>query len=305
MMVKNSLENVTWIDLDRPDTQEVRSLIQEHFIPADFGDELISPSLRPHTALNHDTFFISLHIPTITSEGGKIHVDNKEVDFVIKENSLVTARYTPINVFENFSKFFETEAILKKHSHFSGIRLFQEVMIYVYRSLFDHLDQSRDALRSSEQGVFESKEKEMVVELSRTHQQLLRYQESLRYHDDILHELLEYYTELQQEEDVALIELVQDEYERVMHSLDVNMGYLHELRDTNNSLLSIKQNNTMQLLTIMAYVSLPASIIASIFGMNARNMPIIGLQNDFWILISFMAIMSIGLFIFFKYKKWL
>jgi magnesium transporter len=82
------------------------------------------------------------------------------------------------------------------------------------------------------------------------------------------------------------------------------MESLHELRETNNSLLTTKQNETMKVFTILAFVTLPLSLIASIFEMNTRYTPIIGLPFDFWIIIGGMAVMSIAMFSFFKFKKW-
>ena len=302
---KKSLGNITWIDLVSPETKEVRTLVDEHIVHPSLADELTSPSLRPNTKHVDDTFFMSLQIPAIIQDGKKTRITNQEVDLLITPTNLITARYSGLDVLDNFAKFFETRAILNKSAHLSGTRLASDLLTYMYKSIYDHLDQYRDALRTAEAGIFDGEEKGMVRELSRIHQQLLRYDEALRFHDDILQEFFDFHHEQGHEEDALLVEKVQAEYERVIHGLDINMSYLHELRDTNNSLLSIGQNNTMQLLTVMAYTSLPASIIASVFGMNARNMPVVGHQFDFWILIGGMIFMSLSLFTFFKLKKWL
>jgi Mg2+ and Co2+ transporter CorA len=39
--------------------------------------------------------------------------------------------------------------------------------------------------------------------------------------------------------------------------------------------------------------------------MNTSFIPIAGMENDFWIVLSIMAIATIFMFIFFKYRKWL
>jgi len=302
---KKHLGNITWIDLISPNIKDVRSLVDEHIIHPSLADELVSPSLRPHTKYIDGAFFIALHIPVVIQEKERIRISNKELDITITQDSLITTRYSALDVMDNFSKFFETRSILNKSNHLSGTRLFSDLLTYIYKSIYDHLDQYRDSLRMCEEDIFDGAEKSMVRELSKTHQQLLRYDEALRFHDDILQSFYEFHQDQGNDEDMLLVEKLQAEYERVTHGLEINMSYLHELRDTNNSLLTIKQNNTIQLLTIMAYVSLPASIIASTFGMNTLNMPIIGHEFDFWILVGIMTLMSLILFFFFKIKKWL
>jgi magnesium transporter len=79
---------------------------------------------------------------------------------------------------------------------------------------------------------------------------------------------------------------------------------LHELRETNNSLLTTKQNETMKKLTLLAFITFPLSLIASIFEMNTVDMPIVGLQHGFWIIIGGMTVVGLAMFWYFKYKKW-
>jgi len=81
--------------------------------------------------------------------------------------------------------------------------------------------------------------------------------------------------------------------------------FLHELRETNNSLLSTKQNETMRVLTIMALLTFPLALFVAIFDINATSNPIIGLPYDFWIIVGAVVSVGIAMFAFFKHKKWL
>ena len=77
------------------------------------------------------------------------------------------------------------------------------------------------------------------------------------------------------------------------------------LYDNNVTVLNIKQNEAMRILAIMAFVTFPLVLFASLFGMNAVSTPIIGHKYDFWIIIGVMLAATIGMFAFFKRKKWL
>ncbi len=61
----------------------------------------------------------------------------------------------------------------------------------------------------------------------------------------------------------------------------------------------------MKTLTVLAFVFLPLQFIASLFGMNTVNNPIIGSAFDFWVIFGSMAILAVCFFMYFKHKGWL
>ena len=61
----------------------------------------------------------------------------------------------------------------------------------------------------------------------------------------------------------------------------------------------------MKILTIMAFVTFPLSLIAAIFGMNTVYIPIIGTPGDFWIVMGIMGFATFLMFLYFKRKKWI
>ena len=80
---------------------------------------------------------------------------------------------------------------------------------------------------------------------------------------------------------------------------------LHELRDTNNSLLSTKQNETMKQLTVLGAVVLPLTIICQLFGMSIHNFPLINNPNAFWIILTMMCSVALITLVYAKHKKWI
>jgi magnesium transporter len=95
------------------------------------------------------------------------------------------------------------------------------------------------------------------------------------------------------------------EYERVRHTLEHLREWLQELRETNNSLLSTKQNDIMKNLTVMAFITFPLTLFSSLFAIDARHKPIVGMPYDFWIILGIMLVTAAAFFGLFKYKKWL
>ena len=70
-------------------------------------------------------------------------------------------------------------------------------------------------------------------------------------------------------------------------------------------MVSTKQNEVMKGLAIMAFVTFPLSLIATIFGMNTHYLPIVGMRGDFWVIIGAMLFLTACFFWYFKRKRWL
>ena len=95
-----------------------------------------------------------------------------------------------------------------------------------------------------------------------------------------------------------------EEWQRLEKSAENHTAFIHELRETNNSLLSTKQNETMKTLTVLAFLFLPLTFIGQLFGMSLP-VPLSGVQNSFWIVLGGMGLLAFCFFLYFKRKDWL
>ncbi len=88
--------------------------------------------------------------------------------------------------------------------------------------------------------------------------------------------------------------------------MEVVKEILNDLRETNDSLLTTKTNQTMKTLTAMTFTLLPITLITGIFGMNVTdNVLLIQNWEDFALVILFMILVGLIMFVWFKGKKWL
>lgn len=100
--------------------------------------------------------------------------------------------------------------------------------------------------------------------------------------------------------------MVNSEYNRVRNTLEVGKEILNDLRETNDSLLTTRTNQTMKTLTAMTFTLLPITLITGIFGMNVTdNMLFIKDGRDFILVLAFMLLVGLIMLVYFKGKKWL
>jgi len=172
-----------------------------------------------------------------------------------------------------------------------------------YQRVEDQVNETEDMLEDIEEAIFEGKEKDMVVALSFVGRDILNLRQALEPHKDILKSIKQEFSFSGSEKEI--LQSIDNLYYKIMRKVYELKASLQELRETNNSLLSTKQNEVMKIFTILAFVTFPLSLVASLFGMNTKHIPIVGMPYDFWIVIALMSLATIFMFAYFKHKKWL
>lgn len=302
MLTKYTHKNVTWIDLELPTKEEVHKVMDEYSIHPTVAEELLMPTLKPKVDLHDNFIYLILHFPAFRHTHNR--EQNQEVDFIVGKDFIITTRYDTIDPLHKFSKIFETNSILDKSdigTHAGFVFFF--MVKKLYKALEHELEFINDALETIEEDIFEGREKEMVVSLSIVSRDLLNFKQAMRAHKEVLNSFDEVGIKFFGEDFSHNARSIIGEYYRINSMISSHNDSLGELRQTNDSLLTTKQNEVMKTLTIMALVTFPLSLIASIFGMNTDFLPIVGHPNDFWVVMSIMLTLTLVMFVFFKYKK--
>ncbi|MBI2046131.1 MAG: magnesium transporter CorA family protein [Parcubacteria group bacterium] len=305
MITKYAHKKLTWIDVENPNPEEVRSLATEYCINPLVANELLSPTLRPKVELHHNLIYLILHFPTFARTPER-HNTDQEIDFIIGENFLITTHYKRVDTLYEFSRAFEVNSILDKsnlgdHAGF----LFFYLIRQLYKFLEGELDSVTTDLKDIESRIFQGEEKQMVFEISKVNRNLLNFRQATRPHQEVLSSFEVAGKKFFGEDFSYYLHAISGEYYKISNILESNRETLLGLRDTNDALLNTKTNEIMKTLTVMAFVTFPLMLISSIFGMNTKILPIVGMPNDFWVIISGMALATVSMFIFFKHKRWI
>ena len=63
-------------------------------------------------------------------------------------------------------------------------------------------------------------------------------------------------------------------------------------------------NEVMKVLTIIATIFIPLTFITGIYGMNFDFMPELQWRFGYFMILGLMVALAVGMFFFFKKKKW-
>lgn len=302
MITRYAQHDVTWVDMVAPSADEVRQIMKEFDLDPLVAEELSSPSPKSKVERHGETLYLVLHFPASRAVHSR---PEQEMDFCIGKHFLITTRYENIDPLHHFAKAFEVNSVLGRNSATHGGHLFIALAHNLYRSLIAECDHFHTRLDDIEEKIFCGQEREMVAQISSVGRMIHDFRKALEPHRTMLESLEPHGERLFGVGFSYHVRAVLGEYERVRHSLEHLREQLVELRETNNSLLSLKQNEVMKNLTVMAFMTFPLSLMVALFAIPAEHNPVLGLPYDFWIILGILSFAAIGFLIFFKHKKWI
>ncbi len=305
MVTRHVRGKSTWVDLESPSAEELSAVMDEFDIDQRVRDEILSPTPYPLAIPFAGYMYLILHFPISGSEDG---TRAQEVDFIVGKNFLITTRYEAIESLHGLHKVLEAEELLDIAA--KGVQtpqLLERAMGSLYTAIGDDIELAGRKLERIERDIFTGKEQQVVRTISETARVLLRFETALDRHKEPLADFLAVLAT------PAFFGTAFDGFAahieaRRTHAADLVSSYravARELRITNDSLLSASQNQVTKTLTVMAFTALPLTLIASIFGMNAENMPIVHHELGFWIILGLMAIAALALYLYFRVRKWI
>lgn len=296
--------------MELPSNEEVREVMTEYNIHPFIAQELIGPNRRPKAELYPDFIYAVLHFPVIQKQGkkrtdGRRTIEEREIDFIIGRNFIVTSRYDGLNPLHDFAKIFEVDSVLDRDhgADHAGLIFFQMIRS-LYESLEHELESVSDRIKNIEDNIFKGRERAMVIRLSETSRELLDMRRATGLHREVLRAFDEAARKFFGEAFANHSRAILGEYAKVKNVIDSNLESVAELRDTNNSLLNTRETETIKRLTIIAFFTLPASVITNFFQLTTVHTPIVGQADDWLIVMSIMFLSTLFLFAIAKLRRW-
>jgi magnesium transporter len=295
-------KKVTWLDVQNPSPEEIREITQEASIPIEFTNDLTTMIPHSETFYKKGAFKITLDFPVVK----RTDINHPhEIKFIVTKTHLVTIRFEDIESVHHFGKEFEVMCLLSNQMSTTPPRLFFTMLNYLYDAMYRKLDYIESKMKDIEGEIFNEHEREMVFEISTIGRRLIGFKQTMEAHENALVRLRTGVSMAFGKTQEAHVDKLEHHYRNLTRHALALSNILDDLRDTNMALLSTKQNETMKIFTILAFITFPLTLFTSMFGMNTTTTPIVGTEGDFWIILTVMAVVSVFFFGFFKYKRWI
>jgi magnesium transporter len=170
---------------------------------------------------------------------------------------------------------------------------------------FPHVEEIGTELEDLEGEVVDVQQPWMLGDLNRIRAELLRFRRILTPQRDALSTMLKDQNPYMGQ-DVQIY--LRDTYDHLVQLLDVVESQREigsGILNTYLTLVANRTNDVMKVLTIMASIFIPLTFMAGIYGMNFAHMPELALEWGYPALLVAMAIVGVGMLVFFRRRGWL
>jgi magnesium transporter len=300
-----SAAGLTWIHLDQPSLERAQELASQFgWHPLDVED-VMSKRQRPKVDDYADEGYLFgvLHFPVYDRTVQRLN--GAELDVFVGPDYLVTLPVVELlPVTRLFRRCEEDDAFREQLFSKGSGRLLYEVLDDLFDYCFPILDKIGYKLDALEDDVFEGRSQAVVRDISNVKQEIISYRKIIKPQRSTLR-LLERHVERFLPEELELyFDDIVDASERIWDILDNYKEVIEALEDTNESVISHRQNDVLRILTVFSVVLLPLTVITGFFGMNLR-FPGYETVWAFWAVFAGMIVALIGLLSFFRYKRWI
>jgi magnesium transporter len=296
-------EGIRWIHIESPRAVD-REWLEDQFDfhPLDFED-VYSRNNRPKLDQYEDYLFIVLHFPLFDKTSDRLL--SAELDLFIGPDYLITLPNTPLPpMTAMFERYREKEDLRKAtFSKGTGYLLYKIVDTCVDAS-FPMLRKMGLKLDAIEDDIFEGTAKNIVLDISNAKQEIINFRRIVRPVRAVLRDLERTKQRYLADDLEIYFDDISDAAERIWDTLENYKEVVEALESTNESALSHRLNDNLSVLTALSVVLLPATLIASIWGMNV-SLPGDNGLGEFWLLMAAMAVTTIASVIYFRRRGWL
>ncbi len=304
-------EGLRWVNIERPSPFEC-AWLEEHFgFHALDLEDVLSRNPRPKIDEYPDYLFIVLHFPVFDRAVGRLNAG--ELDIFVGPDYLVTIPNQPLQPVEYlFERCRQKEELREQHFAKGPGFLLYRVVDDSFDYCFPMLRKIGNKLDALEDEIFEGRSEEVVRDISNVKQEIINFRKVIRPQRTVLRDLenvkQRFLTAREGDLEVYFDDIV-DAHERIWDMLENYKEVIEALEDTNESVIAHQFNNVLRILTVLSIVFLPATLIASIWGMNVGlpggGDPASSSTHVFWIIVAVMVVGLLGMVAFFRRRGWL
>ncbi len=296
--------NLTWVNIEGPTERETEYLAQNYpFHPLDL-DDCTSRIQRPKIDEYKDYLFLVLHFPVFNKEARV--TTPSQVSVFIGENYIITLHKGDLKPLVKLFREcqIDEESLQENFSQGSGYLVYR-----IIDRLIDYclpiLSKIASNIEDVEDEIFSSVMRGTVREISTLRRDVISFRRTIWPMRAVIGSLEPKVRRLTKTDLAVYFGDMVDHVDKIWDGLDECKEIIEGLNDTYDSLSSNRTNEVMRMLTIIATILLPITVVASIFGMNIPMGPFRDSSlSILYVVLICIVIIGIMLY-FFRRQHWI
>ncbi|MBN8551178.1 MAG: magnesium/cobalt transporter CorA [Deltaproteobacteria bacterium] len=295
--------DVLWLDINGLQNIEVVEKIGKFFnLHSLVLEDILNTTKRPKFEDFGDYLFVILKVVHPISDGGR---------FVAEQVSIVLGK--------NFVLSFQE---IDRHDAFASVRerlnsgrgrlrrmaadyLAYALLDSVVDGYFDALEVLGENLEQLEHEAITSASEETLTEIHHAKRQTLQFRRAVWPLREIMSGIIREECDLIAKSTMVYLRDVYDHVVEVIDVLEADRDIAAGLLEIYLSGISNRLNAVMKVLTVITTIFMPLTFIAGVYGMNFEYMPELTWRYGYPMVMAIMAVIGIGMALFFRRRHWL
>ncbi len=293
--------NINWVNIIDPQDEDINYLEENfQFHQLDIQD-VLGEKQPPKVDVYKHYIFSILNFPQII----KNKLKNLELNIFVGQNYLITIQKNKIDIVQNlFLKVAKSDNYKKKLSNRGSGYLLYKILDPLFKTYYSESLKSLSKFVSNvEEEIYDRKaDKETIEELAFARRIILDIRRTVSMEkfiiDSLSHSKKDF---ILRREYIVYFDDIRDYLEKVWTILDDYKNISDGLFETNESIVSLKTNEIMKLLTIISVSLLPLTLLSGIYGMNIEGLPFA--HNSMIVWLIFGVLLAVIVTIVYLYRK--
>jgi magnesium transporter len=295
---------VTWINIDGTHDQAAINHICECYGLNKFIQEQVADnSLRPKIEDHGDHLFVIM----------KMFLYNKETSTIVPEQvSMVIGKHYVIT-FQERNLEEDVFDPIRKRIRSAGTKIRQSNTDYlVYRlmdSVIDYyfaiMEIMGERVEEIELETVTKPDKKTLLHMQQIRKDMLYLRRYIWPMREILNSMQRGETKLISVDVQRSLRTLYEHLAQVIDTIEILRETMSSLLDIYLSSISNKLNEVMKVLTVISTIFMPLTFLVGVYGMNFRHMPELEWRYGYLMVWGVIALIVIGMLIYFRKKKWL
>jgi magnesium transporter len=260
MKIQLTAKSITWQDIESPSAEELAEFVRSTGLDRLDAEFVVQNHHRPEITLREGYILLLLQVPTFDKKlrltyGVPLYI-------LILDNELYTLHYEPIPLLSHIIKDF-TDTPAKQEEYFddTALSLGLNIVNSLHNGAFAKLEKLLKHIEIVADAVFNGQERKMVEEIAVVNRDVMDFRTIMRPQRNVFS--LEPQHRLMNPESLSQWRRLHGQTQRLWDILESLSEKVHELQQTNDSLLQHKENQLLHVLTIYSIVAIPAFIIVA------------------------------------------
>ena len=292
----------TWINIDGlHDVEVIRTLGEAFNIDSLALEDILNTEQRPKAEDHQGYFFAVTKMLRYNEKADKNEVEH--LCIILGETFLLTFQERRGDVLDPVRQRLKNGASRLRRR--PGDYLAYAIIDTIVDNYLHSIERSRERLEELEDQLVEESHTDITEELHKCRRELTQLRRIIWPMKEMVAVMQNSGSELIKEDTEPFLRDTHDHVSHYLDVLDSNRELQAGLRDILSSNISNRMNEVMKVLTIIATIFIPLTFIAGIYGMNFAHMPELAWPWAYPLVWGIMAVVAVGMIIYFKRKKWL